>query len=97
MSLSQSEIEHIAELARLELTNQEKEHFREQLSAILEYAARLKELDTSEILPTSSLLPAGNVLRPDQPRPGLPRESLLSNAPQSQDGQFRVPIILDQD
>ncbi len=97
MSLSLPEVEHIADLARLELSEQEKERYRLQLSAILEYAARLRELDTSGIPPTSSLLPAGNVLRPDQSRPGLPREALFRNAPQVQDGQFRVPKILDPD
>jgi aspartyl-tRNA(Asn)/glutamyl-tRNA(Gln) amidotransferase subunit C len=97
MSLSLREVEHIAELARLELSEKEKERYREQLSAILEYAARLRELDTSGIPPTSSMLPAGNVLRPDLPRPGLPPETLMRNAPQVQDGQFRVPKILDPD
>jgi aspartyl-tRNA(Asn)/glutamyl-tRNA(Gln) amidotransferase subunit C len=97
MSLSLVEVEHIADLARLELSEKEKERFREQLSAILEYAARLRELDTSGIPPTSSLLPEGNVLRPDQSRPSLPLETLLLNAPQVQDGQFRVPVILDPD
>jgi aspartyl-tRNA(Asn)/glutamyl-tRNA(Gln) amidotransferase subunit C len=97
MSLTLSEVEHIAELARLELSEKEKERYREQLSAILDYAARLRELDTSGIPPTSSLLSTGNVLRPDQPRPGLPSEVLLRNAPQTQDGQFRVPKILDPD
>jgi aspartyl-tRNA(Asn)/glutamyl-tRNA(Gln) amidotransferase subunit C len=97
MSLSIQEVEHIAELARLELSEKEKERFGEQLSAILEYAARLREVDTSGIPPTSSLLPVGNVLRPDQARPGLPVETLFRNAPQVQDGQFRVPKILDPD
>ena len=97
MSLSLSEVEHIADLARLELSEEEKERYRGQLSAILEYAARLRELDTSGIPPTSSLLPAGNVMRPDQPRPGLPLEAVFYNATQVQEGQFRVPRILDPD
>ena len=97
MSLSQAEVEHIADLARLELSEKEKERYCEQLSAILEYAARLRALDTSGIPPTASLLPEGNVLRPDQPRPGLSLEALVRNAPQVQDGQFRVPKILDPD
>ena len=97
MSLSLAEVEHIAELARLELSEKEKERFGEQLSAILDYAARLRELDTSGIPPTSSLLPAGNVLRPDQSRPGLPFDALMRNAPQVQDRQFRVPKILEPD
>ena len=97
MSLSLREVEHIAELARLELSEREKERYGEQLSAILDYAARLRELDTSGIPPTSSLLPDGNVLRPDQARPGLSLEELLRNAPLVQDKQFRVPKILDPD
>jgi aspartyl-tRNA(Asn)/glutamyl-tRNA(Gln) amidotransferase subunit C len=97
MSLNLEEVEHIADLARLELSETEKERYREQLSAILEYAARLRELDTSGIPPTSSLLPEGNGLRPDQSRPGLPFEALVRNAPLVQDRQFRVPKILDPD
>ncbi len=97
MSLSKHEVEHIADLARLDLSEEEKDRYREQLSAILDYARRLKELDTAGIQPTSSLLEAGNVLRPDQPRPSLPPESVLSNAPQVQDGQFKVPRIFDPD
>ncbi len=97
MSLSLREVEHIAELARLELSEKEKERYGKQLSAILDYAARLRELDTSGIPPTSSLLTDGNVLRPDQARPGLPLEELLRNAPLVQDKQFRVPKILDPD
>ena len=68
-------------LARLDVGEAEKELYREQLSAILEYAARLRELDTSGIPPTSSVLPGRNVLREDTPRAGLPLESLLNNAP----------------
>ena len=97
MSLGLQEVEHIAELARLELSQEEKERYCEQLSAILDYAARLRELDTAGIPPTSRLLPDDAVLRPDLPRPGLPLEDLLRNAPNVQDGQFRVPIILDPD
>jgi len=97
MSLSLEEVEYIAELARLELGENEKESFRQQLSAILDYAARLSELDTDAIPPTASLLTIENVLRPDQSRAGLATEVLLRNAPQTQDGQFRVPKILDPD
>ncbi len=95
MTLSIEEVEHIANLARLELSDEEKIRYREQLSAILDYAARLQALDTSEIPPTSSVLPARSVLRPDQPRPGLSREELMRNAPDARDGQFCVPPVLD--
>jgi aspartyl-tRNA(Asn)/glutamyl-tRNA(Gln) amidotransferase subunit C len=95
MILTLEEVEHIAELARLRLTEAEKERYREQLSAILDYAARLQDLDTAGIPPTSSVLPARSVLRPDEPRPGLSPEKLLRNAPEAKDNQFRVPLILD--
>jgi len=93
--LSLAEVEHIAILARLELTPEEKERYRQQLSAILEYAASLGELDTSGIPPTSSVLPPRSALRPDETAPSLERATLLRNAPQSSDDQFRVPPVLD--
>lgn len=95
MSLTVEEVEHIAELARLKLTEEEKDRYRLQLSAILDYAARLQALDTSGIPPTSSVLPLRSVLRPDQARPGLTLKELLQNAPQVEGGQFRVPPVLD--
>ncbi len=95
MTLTIEEVEHIAGLARLELTQEEKERYRDQLSAILDYATRLQELDTVGIPPTSSVLPVQLELRDDTPRPGLPPEELLKNAPETQDGQFKVPPVLD--
>jgi aspartyl-tRNA(Asn)/glutamyl-tRNA(Gln) amidotransferase subunit C len=95
MSLTLDEVEHIAILARLQLSEEEKSRFREQLSAILDYAARLQALDTSGIQPTSSVLPERTVLRPDQARPGLPTQLLLSNAPDAEKDQFRVPPVLE--
>jgi aspartyl-tRNA(Asn)/glutamyl-tRNA(Gln) amidotransferase subunit C len=95
MSLTISEVEHIAELARLKLTEEEKARYREQLSAILDYAARLQSVDTSEIPPTSSVLPARSGLRDDKSQPGLALEALLSNAPQTKENQFRVPPVLE--
>ncbi len=94
MALTLQEVEHIAGLARLELTAEEKERFRQQLSAILEYAASLQKLDTSSIPPTSSVLPQRSLLRPDEPRLGLSKDDLLSNAPKTEEGQFRVPRVL---
>jgi len=95
MLLTLEEVEHIAELACLRLTEAEKERYREQLSAILDYATRLQTLDTAGIPPTSSVLPAHSVLRPDEPRPGLSLEKLLLNAPEAKDAQFLVPLVLD--
>ena len=95
MTLTIEEVEHIARLACLKLTDEEKARYREQLSAILDYAARLQSLDTTGIPPTSSVLPPRTVLRPDEPRPGLRREDLLANAPDTTDDQFRVPPVLE--
>ncbi len=95
MILSLEEVEHIAELARLQLNQEEKELYREQLSAILEYAARLQLLDTAEIPPTSSVLRLQSVLRADEAHQGLSRDELLRNAPLVDKGQFRVPPVLE--
>ncbi len=93
--LSREEVLHIAHLARLELTDEEIEQYQWQLSAILDYFERLKEVDTEGIPPTASVLPPRTVLREDEPRKGLSREELLANAPDVEDGQFRVPPVLD--
>lgn len=95
MSLTIEEVEHIAELARLKLTDEEKARYAEQLSAILDYFAQLQELDTADIPPTSSVLPPRSVLRADQARLGLSLEELLGNAPDAEDEQFRIPPVLE--
>ncbi|MHC1782138.1 MAG: Asp-tRNA(Asn)/Glu-tRNA(Gln) amidotransferase subunit GatC [Anaerolineaceae bacterium] len=95
MSLTIKEVEHIALLARLQLSEEEKERYRQQLSAILDYASRLQELDTRHIPPTSSVLPPRSYLRDDDPVKGLERDEILSNAPQVDQDQFRVPPVLD--
>jgi len=88
-------VEHIAELARLELTEDEIERYAEQLSAILEYAERLQDIDTDAIPPTASVLPLRNVLREDVVQPSLPRDEALANAADKVDGQFRVDAVLE--
>jgi aspartyl-tRNA(Asn)/glutamyl-tRNA(Gln) amidotransferase subunit C len=95
MILTQEEVEHIAHLARLELTTEEKKRYREQLSAILDHVARLQDLDTADIPPTASVLPLRSVLRPDIIECGLSLEDLLRNAPQVEDNQFCVPPVLE--
>ena len=95
MTLTLAEVEHIAELARLDLSDDEKNRFREQLSAILDLAARLQAIETSDIPPTSSVLPSRSVLRPDRAHPGMEIADLLSNAPQADQDQFRVPPVLE--
>lgn len=95
MTLTLQEVEHIAQLARLELSPEEKERYRQQLSAILEYAARLQQLDTTGIAPTASVLPPHSVLRADEPVQGLTTAAVLSNAPSVEQNQFRVPPVLE--
>ncbi len=95
MTLTIAEVEHIAELARLRLTPEEKERYREQLSAILDYFVQLQNLDTADIPPTSSVLPSRNVPRADEAKPGLNIDEIMRNAPESEDRQFRIPPVLD--
>ncbi|NIM92981.1 MAG: Asp-tRNA(Asn)/Glu-tRNA(Gln) amidotransferase subunit GatC [Anaerolineales bacterium] len=95
MALTIEEVRKIAYLARLKLTPEEEERYAGQLSAILDYAARLQEVDTSKIPPTATVLPLTAPLRKDVVRPSTPRDSILSNAPDEEDGMFRVPPVLD--
>ena len=95
MKLTLEEVMHIAELARLQLTDQEMARYAEQLSDILDYAARLQSVDTSGISPTDRVGNTGNVLRKDESRQGLSQKELLANAPETEKGQFKVPPILE--
>ena len=95
MKLSREQVVHIAELARLALDDDEIAQYQEQLSAVLEYAQRLQALDTDAISPTASVLPARNVLRDDAPRPSMARDDVLANAPDVEDGRFRVQAVLE--
>jgi aspartyl-tRNA(Asn)/glutamyl-tRNA(Gln) amidotransferase subunit C len=92
--LSLQEVEAIAKLARLSLTDAEKAMFQDQLSAILDYVEALQELDTDHILPTTSALPLDNVMRDDVVRPSLSVEDTLANAPDQAEDSFRVKPIL---
>ncbi len=95
MPFSLEEVEHIATLARLELSAEEKTRYRQQLSAILDYIRKLQELDTTDIAPTSSVLSGGSPMRADESRPGLSREALFENAPEVEQGQFKIPPVFE--
>ncbi|MCI0711466.1 MAG: Asp-tRNA(Asn)/Glu-tRNA(Gln) amidotransferase subunit GatC [Chloroflexi bacterium] len=95
MSLTHKDVEHIAELAKLKLTDEEIERYGKQLSAILDYFEELKQLDTDEIPATASVLSLSNVMREDEPHQTLTRDEILANAPDQENGQFRVKAILD--
>ena len=95
MEISSEEVAHVAQLARLEVSEDEKAAFARQLSAILTYMDHLKKLDTMGVEPTATVLPTENVFRDDEVRPSLPREQVLANAPEEAEGFFRVPRILE--
>jgi len=94
--ISAQDVAHVARLARLELSDEELERFTEQLAAVLDHAADVASLDTSAVPPTAHPLPLRNVLRDDEPRAGLDRDEVLSQAPDVEDGRFRVPRILGE-
>jgi aspartyl-tRNA(Asn)/glutamyl-tRNA(Gln) amidotransferase subunit C len=91
MAITRDEVLHVARLARLELTDEEVERFTEQLSAILEAVAKVSELDLSDVDPTAHPLDVVNVWSEDEPRPSLSLDEALANAPERQDGFFKVP------
>ena len=90
------DVEHVARLARLALTAEEKERLGLQLAVILEHAAKVGEVAAEDIPPTSHPVPRANVYRPDEVRPSLSREDALSNAPEVEDGRFKVPRIVEE-
>jgi aspartyl-tRNA(Asn)/glutamyl-tRNA(Gln) amidotransferase subunit C len=94
MKLSREQVEHIAELARLALTPDELELYRDQLSHILGYFDRLQELDTDAIEPTASALDLHSIMREDVSRPPFARDDILANAPAEDDGCFLVAPVL---
>lgn len=95
MKLTREQVAHIAELARLSLTDEEMALYQEQLSAVLEYAERLQALETDAISPTATVLPVHNVMRNDDPCPSMAQEDILANAPEAEDGCFRVQAVLE--
>ena len=95
MSITRKDVEHVANLARLELTESEKEQFERQLSAILKYAEKLNELNTTDVLPTSHAMPLSNVMREDKSRISLSRDKVFQNAPEEEDDQFKVPAVIE--
>jgi aspartyl-tRNA(Asn)/glutamyl-tRNA(Gln) amidotransferase subunit C len=96
VKITLAEVEHVARLARLALDADEKERMRSQLDVILGYVEQLRRVNTDGVEPTAHVLPLVNVLRDDEVRPSYPVEAMLANAPDAQDGQFRVPRILEE-
>lgn len=95
--IDREQVHKVAHLARLELTAEEEEQFTGQLSSILEYVEQLKELDTSDVPPTTRAIDVSNITRPDEVNTYRDQEALLDQAPQREDSFFRVPQIMNTD
>jgi aspartyl-tRNA(Asn)/glutamyl-tRNA(Gln) amidotransferase subunit C len=93
--ITRKEVEHVARLARLELSEEEKARMTDQLDAILGYVDKLNQLDTSTVEPMTTVIPMVSVMREDEVRPSLPLEEALANAPDREDAFFRVPRIIE--
>jgi aspartyl-tRNA(Asn)/glutamyl-tRNA(Gln) amidotransferase subunit C len=97
MTISEEQVQKIAALARLRLSEQEVEQFTPQLNQILQFAEKLNQLDTTEVRETYHVLPIYNRLREDEVAPSIEREKGLSNAPESEEGLFQVPAIFAEE
>ena len=97
MALTLQDVEHVARLARLRLSPAELEKMRDQLSNILDQFQMLQQIDVSTVPPTAQVTDLVNVLREDEIRPSLPHEQALANAPEQQDGMFRVRAIFEEE
>lgn len=95
MKITITEVEHVADLARLTFSDEEKKLFTRQLDDILTYVDKLNELDTSGVEPTSHVLPIRNVFKGDEPGPSLAPDDALGNAPERSGDFYRVPKIIE--
>ncbi|KAB2331178.1 Asp-tRNA(Asn)/Glu-tRNA(Gln) amidotransferase subunit GatC [Cytobacillus depressus] len=93
--ISTEQVKHVANLARLAISEEEAEMFSKQLGSMIAFAEELNELDTEYVEPTSHVLDMKNVMREDVPQKGLPQSEVLKNAPDHQDGQVKVPSIIE--
>jgi aspartyl-tRNA(Asn)/glutamyl-tRNA(Gln) amidotransferase subunit C len=96
-SLSRTDVEHLARLARLAVTDEELDLFAGQLDVVLSAVARVGEAAVADVPPTSHVVPLTNVLRADEVTPSLPRDVVLAGAPAAEDDRFRVPRILQEE
>jgi aspartyl-tRNA(Asn)/glutamyl-tRNA(Gln) amidotransferase subunit C len=96
MAITRADVEHVADLARLHLSDDEIDRMQTQLSRILEAIEMLRDVDTSHVGPTASVIQLENVMRDDVARPGLTRDAALANAPLRDDPFLRVPTVLEE-
>lgn len=95
MTIDRAAVDHVARLARLDLSAEERARMQAELGAILDHAEKIQALDLDGIEPTSHAIPLRNVMRADEVTPSLPQEEALANAPEAEDGRFRVPKIIE--
>ncbi|MBJ6724655.1 Asp-tRNA(Asn)/Glu-tRNA(Gln) amidotransferase subunit GatC [Geomesophilobacter sediminis] len=95
MKITRAEVEHVARLARLELSEPELDTFTSQMDSILAYVEKLNGLNTDDIVPTSHAVPMENAFRADQPKGSLPVEEATANAPEHAESFFRVPKVIE--
>ena len=93
--ITKEQVKHVANLSRLELSDDEVVKFAKQLDEIIDYAEQLNELDTDNIVPTAHVLEVKNVMRKDEVRPSIDRDDTFKNAPDHVDGQYKVPRIIE--
>ena len=94
--ISRADVEHVASLARLGLTDDEIDRMQDQLNRILEAIGQLQSVDTSSVGPTAQVIALENVMRDDETRPGLSRGAALANAPLREGDHLRVPVVLEE-
>jgi len=97
MAITIQDVEHIAKLARLKLTEEEKSRFQKELGKIIEYFDQLKKLNTEGVPPNTHVVPLENVLREDKITPSLPVDEALANAPDRKGNYFRVPKVVEKE
>lgn len=95
MQISRQELEHVAKLARLNLTDEEKGKFTDEMAGIIEFVNKMNELDTINIQPTAHVIPINNIFREDIAEPSIDREKILQNAPLQKNGCVVVPKIVE--
>ncbi len=95
MKITKETIEHVANLARLNLTEEEKQRLTHEMADIIAYVDKLNELDTSDVQPTAHVIPIKNVFREDEVKKSFDREKILANAPSEENGCFKVPKVVE--
>jgi aspartyl-tRNA(Asn)/glutamyl-tRNA(Gln) amidotransferase subunit C len=95
MGIDRAAVDHVARLARLDLSEEERVRMQAELTTILDHVTRIQALDLDGVEPTDHTVPLRNVMRPDEVKPSLSQQDALANAPSAEDGRFMVPRIVE--